>query len=232
VYDSLLLSPWRVSGFRYVDARYTASMPSNVRTLDDCRWRDGFPLYFVIEGGGCLLLTGLARVGFVLASMVSGLFDKCSPETGRTRGKLVGLATPIAESEILLPILGVSNVSCSLCSCPCTCFSTSSPGALLGKKSQIDDALDSLRIDGSGVLPLETHTPSTSTPLSSALIPNGTSSARGTPGPRRFWLISRCRACSLRSFSATAEYSCSRQWVWTSWMLPRHIVRAMPPPRI
>jgi hypothetical protein len=205
-------------------------MPSNVLTLDGCRRRDGFPLYFVTEGGGYLILTGLAKVGFVLASAVAWSFDKCSAETGRSRGKLVGLVTPIIESEILRPFFGVSNSSCSLCSC--SCFSTSCKAAFFGKKSRIDDALDSLRIDGSGVLPLETHTPSTSTPLSSALMPNGTSSARGTPGPRRFWLISRCRACSLRSFSATAEYLCNRQWVWASLMLPSIIVRAMPTPMI
>jgi hypothetical protein len=205
-------------------------MPSNVRTLDDCRWRDGFPLYFVIEGGGCLLLTGLARVGFALALLVVRLFDECSAETGRSGDKLAGLVTPIVASEALRPCFGLSDVSCSLCSS--ACFSTSCIVAFFGMKSQIDDALDSLRLDGSGVLPLETHTPSTSTPLSSALMPNGTSSALGTPGPRRFWLISRCMACSFRSFSATTEYLCNRQWVCASLMLPRHIVRAMPPPRI
>lgn len=205
-------------------------MPSNVRTDGDCRWRDGFPLYFANDGGGCLLLTGLARVGFVLPSRVAGLLDIFSVQTGWSKEELAGLVVLIVESETGRPYFGVSKVSCSFCRC--SCFSMSCTVAFFGMKSQIDDALDSLRMDGSGVLPLEIHTPSTSTPLSSALMPNGTSSARGTPGPRRFWLISRCRACSFRSFSATAEYLCSRQWVCTNLTLPRHIVRAMPQPSI
>lgn len=113
-----------------------------------------------------------------------------------------------------------------------SCLSTSCCDAFFGMKSQIDEAELSWRIEGSGVFPRDTQTPSTSTPRSSARMPKGTSSARGTPGPRRLWLISRCRACSFLSFSATTENLRSCQWVYASFVPPRHIVRAMPQPSI
>ena len=168
--------------------------------------------------------------GFEVPLRVAGLFGKFSAETGRGEEEVVCIVTSVVDPELLWPCFGASGFSCSWCTC--SCFSTSCSAAIFGMKSQIEDAFNSLRIDGSGVLPLDTHTPSTSTPLSSALMPNGTSSARGTPGPRRFWLISRCSACSCRSFSAIAEYLCNRQCVCASLMLPRHIVRVMPQPSI
>lgn len=174
-----------------------------------------------------MLFTGLVKLGFAVP--LRGV-DKLSVETEGSDEELAGRVTLVAESKLRWPYFGARTFSCSCCAC--SCFSTSFTLALLGMKPQIEDALDSFCIDGSGVLPLDTHTPSTSTPLSRALMPNGTSSARGTPGPRRFWLISRCSACSFRSFSATAEYLCNRQCVCASLMLPMHIVRVMPQPSI
>jgi hypothetical protein len=177
-----------------------------------------------------LLLTGLVKFGFEVALRITLFFDKSSVELDRRSGKLADPVPPMAGFKLAGSTFGASKLSCSCRAC--FCFSISCTVAIFGMKSHIDDALDSLRIDGSGVLPLECQTPSTSTPLSSALMPNGTSSARGTPGPRRFWLISRCSACSFRSFSATAEYLCNRQCVCASLMLPRHIVSVTPQPSI
>ena len=75
-------------------------MPSNVRTVDDCRWRDGFPLYFANEGGGCLLLTGLVRFGFEVPSRVDGVFDKLSAETDGREEELAGRVTLVVESKL------------------------------------------------------------------------------------------------------------------------------------
>lgn len=179
-----------------------------------------------------MLLTGLGRLCLGIPLRDEGRVDKSSADSGRLKCELVGLIMLIEDSESSPPCFADLEV---LCSCSLSsCLSMSCTVVLVGMKSQIDEVevLDSLRMDGSGVLPLETHTPSTSTPRSSALMPNGTSSARGTPGPRRFWLISRCRACSVRSLSATAEYLCRRQCVCANLTLPRHIVRAMPQPSI
>jgi len=203
-------------------------MPSHVCTADDCRCRDGFPLYLANEGGGCLLLVGLARLALGMLSRSIGPTPvKLPVDCSRLEVKSPGLSMPTAESEIARPRCVVLGRSVS-----CACFSISGSAVFLGMKSQIEEPLDPLRTDGSGVLPRDTHTPSTSTPLSSALIPKSASSARGIPGPRRFWLISRCRACSLRSFSATTEYLRSRQCVCASFAPPRQIATAIPQARI
>jgi len=202
-------------------------MPSNVCTAEDCRCKDGFPLYLANECGGCLLFAGLTRLSFAMLPRLVGSLVKLSADSSRVEVKSPGLAIPMAESDIARPRLAVFACSPSYAR-----FSISGWAVFLGMKSQIEEPLDPFRIDGSGVLLLDTHTPSTSTPLSNARMPKRISSARGTPGPRRFWLISRCSACSLRSFSATTEYLRRRQCVCASFALPKHIARAMPQPKI
>jgi hypothetical protein len=201
-------------------------MPSTVCTAEDWRCKDGFPLYLANDGGGCWLFAGLARFAFGTLSRFAGPLDKLTEDRVWLEVRSPGLAAPTAESEIARPRFVVLG-----CSPSCVCFSTSGSAVFFGMKSQIEEPLDPLRIDGSGVLPLDTHTPSTSTPLSSARMPKRASSARGTPGPRRFWLISRCRACSLRSFSSATEYLRSCQCVCASFAPPRQIATAMPQPK-
>jgi hypothetical protein len=75
-------------------------MPSNVHTADDCRWRDGFPLYFANDGGGCLLLAGLVRFDFDVPSRAVGVFDRLSVETDGREEELVGRATLAVESKL------------------------------------------------------------------------------------------------------------------------------------
>jgi hypothetical protein len=201
-------------------------MPSTVCTAGDWRCKDGFPLYLANEGGGYWIFAGLARPAFGMLSPFVGPFVKLTADRSLLEVRSPGLAAPMAESEIARPRLVILD-----CSPSCDCLSTSGLAVFFGMKSQIEEPLDPFRIDGSGVLPLDTHTPSTSTPLSSARMPKRTSSARGTPGPRRFWLISRCRACSLRSFSSATEYLRSCQCVCASFAPPRSIATAMPQPR-
>ena len=201
-------------------------MPSNVCTADDCRCKDGFPLYLANEGGGYWVFAGLARLVFGMLSRFVEPLVKLTVDRSLLEVRSPGLAAPMAESEIARPRLDVLG-----CSPSGVWFSRSGMAVFFGMKSQIEEPLDPLRIDGSGVLPLDTHTPSTSTPLSSARMPKRTSSARGTPGPRRFWLISRCMACSLRSFSSATEYLRSCQCVWASFAPPRRIATAMPQPK-
>jgi hypothetical protein len=148
-------------------------MPSNVCTAEVCRCKDGFPLYLANEGGGCWLFAGLARLAFGTLSRFAGPLVKLTADRSLLKVRSPGLAAPIAESEIARPRCVVLG-----CSPSCACFSTSSSTVFFGMKSQIEEPLDPLRIDGSGVLPLDTQTPSTSTPLSSALMPKRASSAR------------------------------------------------------
>jgi hypothetical protein len=201
-------------------------MPSTVCTAEDWRCKDRFPLYLANEGGGYWIFVGLAMLAFGMLSPFVEPFVKLTADRSLLEVRSPGLAAPMAESEIARPRLVILG-----CSPSCACLSTSGSAVFFGMKSQIEEPLDPLRIDGSGVFPLDTHTPSTSTPLSSARIPKTTSSARGTPGPRRFWLISRCMACSLRSFSSATEYLRSCQCVCASFAPPRSIATAMPQPR-
>ena len=89
-----------------------------------------------------MLLTGLAKFGFVTPSRAAGGFDKLSAETDRGKDALAGLVALAVESELAWPFLGVSRLSLSCFAF--TCFSTSCTAAFFGIKSQNEDALDSL----------------------------------------------------------------------------------------
>lgn len=176
-------------------------MPPSAVIEEELRYSNGLPVYFAKEGGGHRLLAGFSSVGSTITSRLARPLGSCSADVARSKAELTGRSVFGVEPEAILVRV-----------CSVDCLSISGSGSFLGKKLQIDEPLDPLRLACSGEFGLETQTPSTSTPLSIALMPKGISSARGTP-PLLRSLICRCRACSFLSFSATAEYLRSLQWL-------------------
>ena len=79
-----------------------ASKPSSVFVDDECRYKDGLPLYFANEGGGCLLFAGFSSGSVNMNSRLLRLLGSLSADTACSKVELVGRAGLTVALEMSL----------------------------------------------------------------------------------------------------------------------------------